>query len=138
MIRVFAGRRRSAGKSRHEPFAALLTHVVSRSLKKMKEIARTVARVREFVQELPSTTMQVQFKSRNLCISTLTCRLQFDGGVSVTVETLGTRPAAAVAMAQSHFAASDSEEEISIKVAPPPLKPPGSKKKIGVLRPRGR
>lgn len=29
------------------------------SIKKMKEITRTVARVREFVQDLPSTTIQV-------------------------------------------------------------------------------
>lgn len=93
----------------------------SGSLKKMKEIARTVARVREFVQDLPSTT------------------LEFDGGVSVTVETLETRPAAAVAAAargQINMATSDSDEDGTIKVAPPPLRPSGSKKKIGVLRSR--
>ena len=64
--------------------------------------------------------------------------LQFDGGVSVTVETLETRPAAAVAAAaaraQKCFVASDSDEEAVIKVAPPPLRPAGSKKKIGILR----
>ena len=64
--------------------------------------------------------------------------LQFDGGVSVTVETLETRPvaalAAAAARAQKCFAASDSDEEAVVKVAPPPLRPSGNKKKIGLLR----
>ncbi len=65
--------------------------------------------------------------------------LQFDGGVSVTVETLETRPAAAVAAAARGrllCAASDSDEEATVKVAPPPLRPAGNKKKIGVLRSR--
>lgn len=70
--------------------------------------------------------------------------LQFDGGVSVTVETLETRPAAAVAAAaaaarrQTQMAASDSDEDGAIKVAPPPLRPSDRKKKIGVLRSRMR
>lgn len=73
----------------------------------------------------------------------MTCShyLQFDGGVSVTVETLDTRPAATVAAAARAlhvFPAPDSDEEAPIKVAPPPLRPSGSKKKIGVIRSRVR
>jgi hypothetical protein len=116
---------------------ALLPEVFVLSLKKMKEIARTVARVREFVQDLPSTTLEVFF-GLNAPISRAH-HLQFDGGVSVTVETLETRPAAAVAAAargQINMATSDSDEDGTIKVAPPPLRPSGSKKKIGVLRSR--
>jgi hypothetical protein len=65
---------------------------------------------------------------------------QFDGGVTVMVETLDTRPtavaAAAVAVehATSAAACSGSDEEAPIKVAPPPLR---RMRKIGVLRSRG-
>jgi hypothetical protein len=78
--------------------------------------------------------------------------LQFDGGVSVTVETLDTRPPAAVAAAAAAAAAaakgscilavSDSDEEMPIKVAPPPLRPSGQnghkKRLLGLLRARMR
>jgi hypothetical protein len=122
----------------------------ARSIKKMKEITRTVARVRNFVQDLPSTTTQVCWVWVHFDMRAMPSHsLQFDGGVSVTVETLDTRPPAAVAAAAAAaakgstiLAASDSDEETPIKVAPPPLRPSGQnghkKRLLGLLRARMR
>jgi hypothetical protein len=58
MTKAYEGRCNPAGSI--SPARSLLPpHVETFSLKKMKEITRTVARVREFVQDLPSTTMEV-------------------------------------------------------------------------------
>jgi hypothetical protein len=58
MTKAYEGRCNPAGSI--SPALSLLPpHVETCSLKKMKEITRTVARVREFVQDLPSTTIEV-------------------------------------------------------------------------------
>jgi hypothetical protein len=59
MIKAYEGRCNPAGKISPALSLLLLPHVETCSLKKMKEITRNVARVREFVQDLPSTTMEV-------------------------------------------------------------------------------